>query len=218
MTGRHLDELAGNGGRFFIWRFLAPGSWWHPHPFSLSAEPVLFDSSGRGRLRITVRNLGRGSAQLARLRPGTRVAIEGPYGLFSTAARSRDRVVMIGAGIGITPIRALLERTPFEPGKATVLLRGHSEADLYLRDEILELCRRRGATLFHLTGPRTAGEHSWLPEAAVHSGHRLASYAPDIAGSDVYVCGPDAWARSVIMAARAAGARDEQLHYERFDW
>jgi predicted ferric reductase len=218
MTGRHLDELAGNGGRFFIWRFLAPGSWWHPHPFSLSAEPVLFDSSGRGRLRITVRNLGRGSAQLARLRPGTRVAIEGPYGLFSTAARSRDRVVMIGAGIGITPIRALLERTPFEPGKATVLLRGHSEADLYLRDEILELCRRRGATLFHLTGPRTAGEHSWLPEAAVHSGHRLASYAPDIAGSDVYVCGPDAWARSVITAARAAGARDEQLHYERFDW
>ncbi len=76
----------------------------------------------------------------------------GPYGLFSTAARSRNRVVMIGAGIGITPIRALLERTPFEPGDATVILRGHSEAELYLGDEILELCRRRGATLFHLTG------------------------------------------------------------------
>ena len=103
LAGRHLDELAGSGGRFFIWRFLAPGAWWHPHPFSLSAEPVLFDSSGRGTLRITVRNLGRGSAQLARLKSGTRVAIEGPYGLFSTAARSRDRVVMIGAGIGITP-------------------------------------------------------------------------------------------------------------------
>ena len=175
--------------------------WWHPHPFSLSAEPVLFDSSGRGRLRITVRNLGRGSAQLARLKPGTRVAIEGPYGLFSTAARSRNRVVMIGAGIGITPIRALLERTPFEPGNATVLLRGHSEAELYLGDEVLELCRRRGATLFHLTGPRTAGEHSWLPESAVHSGHRLASYAPDIADADVYICGPDAWARSVISGS-----------------
>ena len=120
LTGRHLDELAGSGGRFFIWRFLAPGMWWHPHPFSLSAEPVLFDSSGRGTLRITVRNLGRGSAQLARLKPGTRVAIEGPYGLFSTAARSRNRVVMIGAGIGITPLRALLESTPFEPGNATV--------------------------------------------------------------------------------------------------
>ena len=139
MTGLQLDRLVGNGGRFFIWRFLAPGLWWHPHPFSLSAEPL---ASGPGRgsaLRVTVRNLGRGSAQLARLKPGTKVAVEGPYGLFSTAARTRDKVVMIGAGIGITPLRALLEDTPFAPGDATVLLRGHSEEELYLGSEILAL-------------------------------------------------------------------------------
>ncbi len=218
MSGLHVDELSGNAGRFFIWRFLAPGLWWHPHPFSLSAEPLMLDADGRGLLRITVRNLGRGSAQLASLRPGTRVAVEGPHGLFSTAARSRDRVVLIGAGIGITPIRALLESTPFQPGHATVILRGHSDDELYLGAEIRELCRRRGATLFQLTGPRPAGTLSWLPESAARSGHRLASYAPDVAGADVYVCGPAAWARGVVGDARAAGVRDGQIHYERFDW
>ena len=141
-----------------------PGLWWHPHPFSLSADPVSFDAAGQGTLRITVRNLGRGSAQLASLKPGTKVALEGPYGLFSTAARSRNHVVMVGAGIGITPFRALLESTPFQPGNATVILRGHSESELYLGQEILDLCRRRGATLFHLTGPRPAGVRTWLPE------------------------------------------------------
>ncbi|MFD0758452.1 hypothetical protein [Arthrobacter ulcerisalmonis] len=103
MKGRALDKLSGAGGRFFIWRFLAPGMWWHPHPFSLSAEPVVHATDGIGTLRITVRNLGSGSAQLIRLHAGTRVAVAGPYGLFGTAARTRDKVVLIGAGIGITP-------------------------------------------------------------------------------------------------------------------
>jgi predicted ferric reductase len=219
MTGLHLDRLAGNGGRFFIWRFLAPGLWWHPHPFSLSAEPLAPGSRGESALRITVRNLGRGSAQLARLRPGTKVAVEGPYGLFSTAARTREKVVMIGAGIGITPLRALLESTPFAPGDATVLLRGHSEQELYLGTEILELCQKRGAKLFHLTGARAwRDDHNWLPDEAVRNGYSIASYAPDIADSDVYICGPATWARNVISDVLMAGADAEQIHHERFDW
>ncbi|WAH95423.1 ferredoxin reductase family protein [Arthrobacter sp. MMS18-M83] len=231
MSGLRLNELSGSGGRFFVWRFLAPGMWWQAHPFSLSAEPKVappqvgpsstLPSSGfmprQGSLRITVRNLGAGSALLASLRPGTKVAIEGPYGVFSTAARSRERVVMIGAGIGITPLRALLESTPFSPGQATVLLRGSSADELFLGDEILELCRKRGATLFHLTGPRSENpQGTWLPASAGTT--RLRDYVPDIGDADVYICGPSAWARNVLADAKSAGAREEQLHYERFDW
>lgn len=225
MTGLRLNELSGNGGRFFVWRFLAPGMWWQAHPFSLSAEPQAAPSSGTSSglraqppsLRITIRNLGAGSARLASLRPGTKVAIEGPYGVFSTAARSRERVVMIGAGIGITPLRALLESTPFSPGQATVLLRGSSADELFLGDEILELCRKRGATLFHLTGARSAdGRSTWLPASA--GATRLRDYVPDIADADVYVCGPSAWALQVLAEAKSTGVPEEQLHYERFDW
>ncbi|GAB3567091.1 ferric reductase-like transmembrane domain-containing protein [Arthrobacter alkaliphilus] len=224
MSGLRLNELSGNGGRFFVWRFLAPGLWWQAHPFSLSAEPTTPPSgtsygqpAQQPTLRITVRNLGAGSARLASLKPGTKVAIEGPYGVFSTAARSREHIVMIGAGIGITPLRALLESTPFAPGRATVLLRGSSTDELFLGDEILELCRKRGATLFHLTGPRSADpQGAWLPASAGNS--RLPDFVPDIADADVYICGPSAWARQVLAEAKRSGVREEQLHYERFDW
>jgi len=218
MKGRKLNLLAETGGRFFIWRFLAPGMWWHPHPFSLSAEPVFNGPNGQGTLRVTVRNLGDGSARLLRLRKGTKVALEGPYGLLSTAARTRNKVVMIGAGIGITPLRALLESTPFAPGEATVLLRGHTGQELYLGDEILDLCQARGVRLFHLTGPRSHGRSTWLSEDAVQNGYSLTSYVPDIAEADVYVCGPAAWAANVIADAGKAGVPEEQIHHERFDW
>lgn len=218
MTGRSLERLSGAGGRFFLWRFLAPGQWWQSHPFSLSAEPVPGGRNRPGKLRITVRNLGEGSARLARIRPGTKVAIEGPYGLFSTAARSRDDVVMIGAGIGITPLRSLLETTPFEPGHATVLIRGHDESELFLGQEIMALCQARGVTLFHLLGPRSHGDHAWLPREVAQAGFGLHSYVQGIADADVYVCGPSPWAASVIRDVELAGVPAEQLHYERFDW
>ena len=61
--------------------------------------------------------------ELAGIRPGTRVALEGPYGIFSEASRSRSRLVLVAAGIGVTPVRSLLESARFRPGEATVLLR-----------------------------------------------------------------------------------------------
>ncbi|MGT2462079.1 ferredoxin reductase family protein [Sinomonas atrocyanea] len=213
MTGLRLHELTGEGGRFFVWRFLAPGLWWHAHPFSLSAEP-----HGEA-LRITVRNLGRGSAALARLRPGTKVALAGPYGNFAHSSRTRPGLVLVGSGIGITPIRALLERAEFAPGDATVILRASAPHQLYLREEITALCQARGAVLYELVGRRARGS-SWLPrhQTGLHLTDYLPASAPTLADSDVYVCGPREWSDAVLADAKAAGARDETLHRERFDW
>ena len=106
MTGRHLDKLEASGGQFLHWRFLKRGMWWQAHPYSLSAVPTA------NRMRITVKDLGDHSSSLAAIEPGTRVAIEGPYGAFTHHARHTDRVVLVAAGVGVTPVRALLEDLP----------------------------------------------------------------------------------------------------------
>ncbi|UOQ88319.1 ferredoxin reductase family protein [Agromyces endophyticus] len=209
MRGRRLETLAAAGGQFFIWRFLAAGQWWQAHPYSLSAVP-------RGdRLRITVRALGDGSASLAGVAPGTRVALEGPYGIFSEAARTRDRITLVGAGIGVTPIRSLLEHATFRPGEATVVLRTTGVDQGWLLDEVAALCRARGATLLTVPGARGRG---WLPDSAERQGLDLAALVPAVRDSDLYVCGPRGWAEHLIAEARAAGLSPEQIHHERFDW
>jgi predicted ferric reductase len=124
--GRHLDRLPVSGGQFLQWRFLARGLWWQAHPYSLSAVPTA------EHMRVTVRSLGDHSGSLARLHPGTRVAIEGPYGAFTHHARITDRLVLVGAGVGATPVRAMLDDLPAHVD-VTVILRASTNAELVLR-------------------------------------------------------------------------------------
>jgi predicted ferric reductase len=112
VTGHQLDRLRVEPGQFFTWRFLGRHGWTRANPYSLSAAP-----DGRS-LRITVKALGDGSRAMRHVRPGTRVLVEGPYGRLSPRARSRHRVALIGAGVGITPLRALAEGLDYAPGDA----------------------------------------------------------------------------------------------------
>ncbi len=213
MRGRNLPALDVEAGQFFHWRFLGRKLWWHQHPFSVSAAPT------RDSLRITVRSLGKGTAKLMKVKPGTRVMIEGPYGIFSDKARTTDAVTLVGIGIGIAPIRAVLEATDFEPGHATVVLRAHNAGQLYLAGEIADLCRQRGAKLVTLVGRRgrnRLGEARWVP--ASHQGLTIAEIVPGIATSDVFVCGPQDASDSVIAEALEVGTPPRAIHNERFSW
>ena len=213
MRGHNLPALDVEAGQFFHWRFLAKGLWWHQHPISVSAAPT------KDTLRITVRALGKGTAALMNVKVGTKVIIEGPYGIFSDAARTTPGLTLVGIGIGIAPVRAVLEATAVVPGKATVILRAHTEQQLYLVREIAEICRARGARLVTLTGSRTKnrlGETTWLPES--HRALRLRDLVPDVAATDVYVCGPQTVSDLVIADALAAGTPAGAIHNERFSW
>src|SRR6478672_588515 len=121
--------------------------------YSVSAAP-----DGRS-LRITVQVVGDGSHALARVRPGTRVLVEGPYGRLSGRARTRHKVALIGAGGGVTPLRALAEGLDYAPGDA-VLLHRSSDEPLFA-DELRVLARERGLRLLHLPGRRRASG-SWI--------------------------------------------------------
>jgi predicted ferric reductase len=212
LSGRNLRALGADGGQFFIWRFWTGRTWWHSHPISLSAVPT------GSRARITVRDLGAGSARISAVRPGTKVSIEGPYGLFSDSARTSPKLAIIAAGIGVTPIRALLEHAQFAPGDATILLRAGSQDETYLWDEIRELAEAKGANCYVMVGHRSMTGPSWMSDFDARRGVTLQSVFPNLPQSDLYLCGPTAWLDSVEAEARATGIPSHQIHAERFDW
>jgi predicted ferric reductase len=202
ITGRRLERLRADAGQFFIWRFLTRDRWWKAHPFSLSAAP-----DGRS-LRITVKALGDDTARIGEIPVGTRVVAEGPFGVFTPASRRREKVLLIAGGIGITPVRALLERLR---GDVLVLYRVISEDDVVFRDELEQITLATGAELRYVVGDHTT------EEARDHlSPAHLKELVPDIDERDVYVCGPPGLTDIVTRHVRHAGVKRSQIHTERF--
>ena len=201
-TGRYLSDLAVSGGQFFQWRFLTRDLWWHAHPYSLSALPQA------PYLRVTVKGLGDQSRAVAKLRPGTRVFVEGPYGAFTHHVRATDRVVLIGAGVGITPLRALLEDLPTGVA-ATVVIRASTAEEIPHRGEVAELVAARGGRYYEVLGPR----HSVQFDVRT-----LRSMVPDVASSDVYVCGPEGFNDVVVASCVRAGVPGDRIHLEAFSF
>ncbi|TDW77556.1 ferredoxin reductase family protein [Kribbella pratensis] len=209
--GRHLDRLRTEAGQFFSWRFLGRPGWTRANPYSLSAAP-----DGRS-LRITVQEAGDGSAALSAVRPGARVLVEGPFGRLSDRARTGRKIALIGAGVGITPLRALAEGLDYAPGDA-VLVQRFTDQQLF-RNELQTLHHQRGLSLLTLPGHRRSSG-SWLGAGPgeLDDLQALRYWIPDIAERDVYLCGPDAWTQLVQCTLTAAGLPAERLHLETFKW
>ena len=203
VTGRRLDELPARAGQFFLWRFLTRDRWWQSNPYSLSAAP-----DGK-TLRLTAKALGEGSAGLFQLRPGTRVFAEGPYGAFTGMHRRAPNALLIAGGVGITPIRALLEELR---GHVVVLYRVNSDADAVLLPELSTLAHRRGAVAHLLPGPPDAVS----PNGPLLGPHNIAALVPDVRQRDVYVCGPPGMTGAVLESLRLLGIPRDQIHAERF--
>ncbi|MDX6242997.1 MAG: hypothetical protein QOE76_720 [Frankiales bacterium] len=200
IEGRDLHELEAESGQFFRWRFLAPDHWTTAHPFSLSAAPT------SSHLRLTVKTLGDGSARLQDLEPGTWVLAEGPYGAMTAERRTRRHVLLVAGGVGITPMRALFETLPVEPGQDLLLLyRARSAEDLIFKAELDHIARVRGARVHYLVG-----------SDIVLSPQAFRKLVPGLTQRDVYLCGPPGLATAVREALRGAGLPEAQLHEERF--
>ena len=204
VSGPGLRRLRVAGGQFFNVRALTRDLWWQAHPFSVSAAPT---TAG---IRFTIKELGEDSSRMLRLEPGTRLMLEGPYGVFTVEQAQEAPVVLVAGGVGISPIRALLEdcgphQTPI------VIVRVHDEADLAHRAELERMVAARNGVLHVLAGPRRlfSRQDPFAPET-------LRAWILDLPSRHVFVCGPASLESAVMSGMRKAGVPTDHIHHERF--
>jgi predicted ferric reductase len=205
MRGRNLPHLRGRGGQFFLWRFLTRSRWWQAHPFSLSAAP-----DGRS-LRITVKDVGDYTKLIGELSPGTRVLVEGPFGTFVPVEDGIGGVALIAGGIGITPLRAMVDELIASGRAVTLIYRVLEEEDLVLRDELVPYETEGKLVVVNIVGDRSkpGGER-------LLSSQHLLELVPDLVEREIFLCGPPAMMRHVRASLVPLGIPNRRIHVERF--
>ncbi|MDP9407597.1 MAG: ferric reductase-like transmembrane domain-containing protein [Actinomycetota bacterium] len=130
-----------------------------------------------------------------------------PDGAVTAARRTQRDVLLMAGGVGITPMRALFETLPLEPGQdLTLLYRARCAEDVVFRAELDEIVRRGGARVVYVLGDQPDGL----------TAESLLRLVPGLPERDVFLCAPPGMSAVVRRALDQAGLAHQQLHEERF--
>ena len=208
IKAKHLDKFGAIGGQFVLVRFLAGPFIWQEHPFSLSRLP-----DGQ-TLRLTIRQLGDFTNMIPSLKPGTKVAVNGPYGAFTHKQQRTQKIVYIVGGIGITPVRAMIEDQARrgERGNAVLLYGNRTVADTIFLRELTELSKRIDMPIYNIL----SDQKGYKGEVGFIDIEKITRLVPDVKERDVFLCGPPPMMWGIMDQLKMAGVAADHIHYERF--
>ena len=158
VTGRRLEALPVRGGQFFQWRFLGVPA---------GPGPTVLIVGGPGRPVTAVHRRARRRRLRCGGRPAPRDAgpVEGPYGRLHAGVRQRRKVLLMASGIGVTPLKAILEDLDQRPGDVVLVHRVHDAATRMLATAVDASAAARGAQVVVVPGRRVQGGRPGCPRA-----------------------------------------------------
>jgi predicted ferric reductase len=200
-------------GQFAWLRLDSPFALREEHPFSIASG-----AHEHRRLEFTVREAGDFTRELRRLQSGRVVYLDGPHGSFTVDHLRTKGVVMICAGVGITPMISMLRTFAHRGDQRQHLLvtSARTPGDLLFRAEIEALRQQLRLDVVELVSRPPAGwagyagrvDEYLLDEVLPRRGRDRLSY---------FLCGPPAMVRRTADALRRLSVPEERVHTEQFD-
>jgi predicted ferric reductase len=175
------------------------------HPFSISSSPTERD------MRLSIRKVGDWTRRLPALRPGTEIDVYGPFGGFTPHAFvGYRRLVLVGAGIGITPFLSILrfELVNNDFRRVWLYYSVRDRAEAPYDTELHDLAARADSWVdYHLWESKRQGR---LTAADIHAeAGKLGDYA-------VMLCGTNAFLHDMRAQFRQLGLPDARIIAEEF--
>jgi len=202
-------------GQFVTVRVDVPGAGRLLRSYSLSA------GADPRRHRISVKREGACSGHLhAATEPGDVIELSGPSGTFVLDRASRRPVALLSAGVGATPVLAMLHALAAERSEREVwwVHGARNGSEHPFREEVRDLVGRLPNGHLHVRysrpEPRDALGRDFHAEGRVDvAALRDIGVAAD---AEHYLCGPAAFLDGLTAGLREAGVPEELVRSERF--
>ncbi|WP_397571895.1 2Fe-2S iron-sulfur cluster-binding protein [Schlesneria sp. T3-172] len=183
--------------------------------YTIASSPT-----SRDRIEITVKREDRGLVSQwlhDELGIGDEVEIEAPSGTFTFSGKEAESVVLIGGGVGITPLMSVLRYLTATnwTGKIYLILSFRSPRDFIFREELAEL-QALHANLCVTVTMSDPGDQPWSGRVGRIDADLLASTVPDLTTQRVHVCGPAPMMETVTGALASLGVPQDQIKKEAF--
>jgi predicted ferric reductase len=186
-------------------------------PFSLREHPFSYSSSA-GRPdspEFTVKSSGDFTGQVGGMALGTRVLVDGPHGSFCPAYPDGDFLLVAG-GVGITPMRCILQSFADSPDgrRFSLVYASRHWEGVTFREELDDLSRRLPLEVHHvLSRPHDGwrGHRGRLDETVLRKS--IQTLRPPF---NVFVCGSPGMAEDAAAKLRKVGVPEAWIHVEKF--
>lgn len=186
--------------------------------YTLSSAP------SDGFYRLSVKRQGRVSNHLHGLAIGDLIEVRAPAGSFTIDPLAPRPAVMLAAGIGVTPILAMLRTLVFEGLRhrnvrpTFVFIAARTLAERAFATEISELVRKADGAirLVRVLGDPQGAKHGIDYDAAGRIDLALMRSVLPFGGYDFYLCGPPSFMQGLYDQLRELGTPDRRIHAEAF--
>ncbi|MBR0839645.1 2Fe-2S iron-sulfur cluster binding domain-containing protein [Bradyrhizobium liaoningense] len=151
------------------------------------------------------------------LKQGDLIEVAGPSGVFTFTGAEADSVVLIGGGVGITPLMAAIRYLSdiAWPGQIYLVYGAQTTEQFIFRDELEYLQRRMNNLHVAATMVRAAGT-SWMGSEGQITAEFLTQAVPDLARRRVHLCGPPGMMDALRRTLIGLGVPREQIRTEAF--
>lgn len=183
--------------------------------YSISSSPTQ-----REYVEITVRREPRGAVSrhiVDLLKVGDQIEAAGPVGQFTFDGTEADSIVLLAAGVGITPMmsisRYLTERS--WAGDIFFIYTCRTPADFIFADEVAALQRLNPKLHVAVTISKPEGT-DWKGPRGRISKEWLTQTVPDLASRRIHLCGPPSMMDSTKAILTELGVPPDRLKTEAF--